>query len=260
MKISGAQDFSFSRSYRLLKDFQLKISAPSPPHRPSTVPGCSRLSVKRCVAQLTGPAGTKPSLPPRPPRPRALGTTNATRTQMFMKRAWRESSFQCAVSARFPVLFNHIYYSFCIPVTPCGSYLDCSLSKSPCQQRPTGVKNNKSENRERTLQHWAEGLLLCLTTPEARNAQVSLTQQSNLLAACDAVPLTPQPQLSRQIEKQYYTGCYTFPLGRIHHCQADTPWWKKLVLLTELLRSSTATPNCTLHSAISVCASCTSDF
>lgn len=123
-----------------------------------------------------------------------------------------------------------------------------------------GVKNNKSENRERTLQHWAEGLLLCLATSEAWKAQVSLTQQSNLLAACEAVPLTPQPQLSRQVERQYYTRCYTFPLGRIHHCQADTPWWKNPVLLTELLRSSTATPNCTLHSDISVCASCTSDF
>lgn len=88
------------------------------------------VTVTHCVAQLTGSAGLKPSLPARPPRPWSLGRMNATRTQVFMKRDWREISFQRAVSARFPVLFKHIYESFCIPVTPCGSYLDCSLSKS----------------------------------------------------------------------------------------------------------------------------------
>lgn len=103
-KISGTQNFYFSRSQSLLKGLQLKITAPSPPHRPS-----SCLSVKSTM-WLTTQVQRVPN-PARAPRSQPLGTS-ANRTQMFMKRASRESSFQCAVSARFPPLFNYIATSF----------------------------------------------------------------------------------------------------------------------------------------------------
>lgn len=151
--------------------------------------------------------------------------------QIEHKCSWKEPKEKAVSNVLFQqgFLFNHLYYSFCIPATPCGSYLDCSLSKSqyPYWQRTTGVKNSKSENRERTQQQWVAGLLLHLITPEAWKAQVSLAQQRHLPATCDAALLTPEPQLSGQIQRQYCPPCYTSPSGTVHHCQADITCWQE---------------------------------
>lgn len=129
-----------------------------------------------------------------------------------MERTWRESSFQCVVSARFLSLFNHICYFFCIPVTPCGTYLDCRLSNLKiCIFNYRGQKQQVRKQRKKIASlswrtagapHYTQGMkcidFSCIAVP------------TSSLCCCPSIPL----------------AVTAFPWVQLHHCRADVTWRK----------------------------------